>query len=119
LYRYAAAAKAVADTEADRVAQEQAVAREEEEELASKEKELREADEAREELRRAQADAAKSKAAAMKEVSEAKAAKKDWEVGLALPGGVTDSFIRGPHRLSSTVVFYCKGCSLPGVRLLT
>ena len=77
--RKAKAAKEKAEAEAARKAEEEAVEREEAEELAAKEKELREADEAREELRRAQADAAKSKASAVKEVSEAKAAKKDWE----------------------------------------
>ena len=77
--RKAKKAQEAAEEEQKRRDQEADVAREEEEALAAKEKELREADEAREELRRAQADAAKSKAAMLKEVSEAKAAKKDWE----------------------------------------
>mmetsp|Transcript_38287 Transcript_38287/g.94987 ORF Transcript_38287/g.94987 Transcript_38287/m.94987 type:complete len:968 (-) Transcript_38287:275-3178(-) len=92
--RKARVAKAARDAAMAVKAEEEAVEREEAEEHAAKEKEVLEAEEAREELRKAQADAAKSKAAALKEVSEAKAAKKDWEAAQKAVAAKRDHFER-------------------------
>jgi len=52
------------------------------EQLAAREKELKEAENARQELRRAQADAANSRADAKKEINEAKAARFEYDAAL-------------------------------------